>query len=354
MISKKHIWLSLIGAFFTITMISVLSIISISNDMFGLARVINYAGIVRGATQRLVKLEIADHPNDELISYIDTILNELQAEEEGIHQLKKLEDESFQKSLVPLNETWDKLQIEIAQTRLLGYEKTDIIAVSEKHFGLADDSVSFAEYSSDRLLLQYHLVKYILIFATALLFATLILLARRLNLSNKENKRIEMLSHIDVPTGLPSKSKCQQKFEQYGTLSTNVEYGMIMFDLNNLKQTNDVLGHNVGDLLILDFATLLKDNIKDNAFAARFGGDEFIVIWDDAKESEIQSYINKIRCGAAALNSENYIYEISFAVGYALSAFKSDVTLEILLKEADKNMYINKHEIKNNLTCDLH
>ena len=55
--------------------ISITSFSTISR-MQGNARVINYAGIVRGATQRLIKQEMNQHPNDELVQYIDSIISE--------------------------------------------------------------------------------------------------------------------------------------------------------------------------------------------------------------------------------------------------------------------------------------
>ena len=64
----------------------------------GNARVVNYAGIVRGATQRLVKLEIAAEPNDALIHYLDEILLGLQ-NGGGEYELSRLNHEEFQVTL---------------------------------------------------------------------------------------------------------------------------------------------------------------------------------------------------------------------------------------------------------------
>ena len=64
----------------------------------GTARVINYAGLVRGATQREVKLEIVGNQNDDLIEYLDEILSGLKYEE-GRYNLVSLDDEAYQKDL---------------------------------------------------------------------------------------------------------------------------------------------------------------------------------------------------------------------------------------------------------------
>ena len=72
------------------------------NRLQGTARVINYAGLVRGATQREVKLEITGSQNDELIKYLDDILSGLKYQD-GNYDLVKLQDKEYQ----------DKLQIQI-------------------------------------------------------------------------------------------------------------------------------------------------------------------------------------------------------------------------------------------------
>ena len=65
-------------------------------NLKGTARVINYAGLVRGDTQRAVKLEITGTRNDELIAYLDDILSNLTSGE-GHYELVKLKDAAYQK-----------------------------------------------------------------------------------------------------------------------------------------------------------------------------------------------------------------------------------------------------------------
>lgn len=64
----------------------------------GNARVINYAGLVRGATQREIKLEIANQPNDDLIQYLDDIFSGLM-HGGSKYQLTTLDDEDYNKNL---------------------------------------------------------------------------------------------------------------------------------------------------------------------------------------------------------------------------------------------------------------
>ena len=75
----------------------------------GTARVINYAGIVRGATQREVKLEIAGHQNDALSERLDSILTELKSGE-GSNQLVSLQDKEYQHHLDVQIAYWEELK----------------------------------------------------------------------------------------------------------------------------------------------------------------------------------------------------------------------------------------------------
>ena len=116
----------------------------------GTARVINYAGIVRGATQREVKLEIAGHQNDALSERLDSILTELKSGE-GSNQLVSLQDKEYQHHLDVQIAYWEELKKEIEKVRRYGYEHTEIIEMSEAYFELADQTVSAAEHYSEKI-----------------------------------------------------------------------------------------------------------------------------------------------------------------------------------------------------------
>lgn len=120
------------------------------NRLQGTARVINYAGLVRGATQREVKLEITGSPNDELIKYLDDILSGLKYQD-GNYDLVKLQDKEYQDKLQVQIDYWNKIKKEIEAVRSSGYENTDIVNMSETYFKLADDTVSAAENYSEKI-----------------------------------------------------------------------------------------------------------------------------------------------------------------------------------------------------------
>lgn len=127
--------------------IGALSLFTITH-MQGNARVVNYTGIVRGATQRLVKQELSGRPNDALILRLDELLDGLESGSEELN-LIALPDEEYQDLLGELDGGWQQIKQEIAQVRQ-GGEKDRLFTRSESYFNLANRTVSAAERYSER------------------------------------------------------------------------------------------------------------------------------------------------------------------------------------------------------------
>ena len=117
-----------------------INVMLLVSDIQGTARVVNYAGLVRGTTQRIVKLEDAGQPQDDLLKAVDSDLN-----------LVRLDDDEYQVKMTELANYYDELCAEISRVREVGYENTDIISMSEEFFGICDDATRLAEdYSQEK------------------------------------------------------------------------------------------------------------------------------------------------------------------------------------------------------------
>ena len=79
-------------------------------------KLVNYVGIVRGASQKLVKLELAHEPNDELINYLDEILEELLTGN-GPYDLPLVKDGDYRLDLENLNDMWTSMKESIMEFR---------------------------------------------------------------------------------------------------------------------------------------------------------------------------------------------------------------------------------------------
>ena len=114
---------------------------------------------------------------------------------------------------------------------------------------------------------------------------------------------------------------------------------VLIIDLNNLKTTNDKLGHAAGDELIQKAAFALKEQVRSNDIVARLGGDEFAILSIETNLENADKLINRIKDTFADLG-------LSAAIGHALR--KPTHGLSTAIKEADEKMYQNKALIKSN------
>ena len=317
-------------------------------SLHGTARVVNYAGLVRGATQREVKLEICGQESDKMIQYLDDILHDLKYEN-GKYDLIRLPDDTDQQLLDLQIDRWKDLKQEIYKVRKQGdYRKTDILKISEDYFNYADKTVTASEKYSEEIATHIRYTEY----ASALVMFILIMLVISQYLYAikiaRNNRILKQKAYLDVHTGLPNKSRCEELLRNTGFLSDKI--GFIMFDLNNLKTVNDTLGHTVGDALIANFARILRNVIPQKDFVGRYGGDEFIVILHEVSSKQyVEDLIHDLAEEIDHFNGTEKHTPISFAYGYTLSSDYEECTLRTLLDKADHNMYINKKKTKHQL-----
>jgi len=152
------------------------------------------------------------------------------------------------------------------------------------------------------------------------------------------NKKI----HTDPLTGLFNRDRWNDIIKKSSINSAPT--GIIMMDINRLKYTNDTMGHDVGDMLILSFAHILRSVLPSDCTVFRWGGDEFVVLVSHAYREKMESYISKISDAVERHNSSGKKPEIHFSAGYAVSGDYPALSPEELLAKADEKMYQNKDE----------
>lgn len=147
-------------------------------------------------------------------------------------------------------------------------------------------------------------------------------------------------ANTDLYTGLISKNRWEELVEHRNPAEEPV--GMIMLDLNGLKQVNDNLGHEMGDKMIGAFANVLRNIIPPTNTICRWGGDEFTVLITNATRAKVEEYLNRIAEAVEAYNRSGEKPEIHYAAGYALGEEFPGLSHRELLTRADERMYGNK------------
>lgn len=152
---------------------------------------------------------------------------------------------------------------------------------------------------------------------------------------------------IDALTGVKNRHSYEmdsKRMEEEYRQNRNIRFGLVFCDMNNLKSVNDKFGHLEGDAYIGHVAQILMKDFKGAESIYRMGGDEFLAVYRDKDESEIQLEIDQVNADCTAL-SEEVPYRVSIATGYAISG-KEYATLRDVLRVADYLMYKNKVDMK--------
>ena len=322
-----------------------LTIMVLVSKIQGTARVVNYAGLVRGKTQRIIKLEDAKEPQDEMIESVASFIEGLRYGSDELN-LVRLDDHAFQNKMKELDEYFQKLQKEIRQVRKEGYENTEIIEKSEAFFVICDEATGLAEKYAQKKATALELLEKIVI---ADIIGLVCLLAYELIKAVKyaaQNKALKKKVYLDEATGLPNKNRCEEILDGEMPECTDGSVALCVFDLNNLRIINNRLGHDQGDAYIRSFAVQLRKALPEEYFAGRDGGDEFIAVLQCVNHEKVREILEKIRLEIAEYSKEHPEMTISYAAGYALAEDFEGCTMRELFRYADKNMYVDKNQAK--------
>ena len=302
----------------------------------GTARIINYAGLVRGKTQRIVKLEISGQPQDGMIADIDAFIDGLRFGSDEL-SLVRLNNDAFQSKMQELDDYFQALKQEIGRVRAVGSNNTDIIPISETFFGICDDATGLAEaYSQRKATSLSALEKYITADIVVLMLLISYQLFQALHTAAM-NRALQHKVYLDAATGLPNKNKCEELLDD--PTPPAPETGVCSFDLSNLRRINNSMGHEAGDAYIRRFAVALRAAMPEAHFVGRAGGDEFLAVTHGLDADALQKLLFHVR-------KQHPDMPLSYAVGFALASDNPDSNMRDLFDFADKNMYINKNHVK--------
>jgi diguanylate cyclase (GGDEF)-like protein len=121
-------------------------------------------------------------------------------------------------------------------------------------------------------------------------------------------------------------------------------FSVLYFDLDNLKQINDTLGHEAGSGLLQEFAGILRSTIRATDIVGRVGGDEFVVA-GNSSEAEMGLIVKRIEHATSSANARHdRPYLIRYSLGHVTSMPGVSDSLNDLLDQADKIMYQAKRD----------
>ena len=159
---------------------------------------------------------------------------------------------------------------------------------------------------------------------------------------------LQILSTSDPLTGLSNRRTFTAIFnDELARVSRRKEasLSLIFADLDHFKKINDNLGHRVGDRVLQATAAHLRACCRPYDSAARWGGEEFIILLPDTDEEEATTFAERIRTMLQASLSTTISTPITISIGVA--QYREGENLEALVARADQALYQAKQQGRN-------
>lgn len=155
--------------------------------------------------------------------------------------------------------------------------------------------------------------------------------------------QLEHANRIDGSTGVLNKKAFTDAaksllLSQKGEVQPSI--GFIFLDLDHLKEINDRLGHDVGDIAILDAVDVIQAIFRKTDLIGRFGGDEFCILVSDIPKHRFQECLNQVQERLhKKYSGEGITVEVTASMGAVYTENLSDLNYEQLVKMADEALY---------------
>lgn len=167
----------------------------------------------------------------------------------------------------------------------------------------------------------------------------------------KSQKHAEAESHAltDPMTGLPNARALQLQFERETARAHRAgsTFQILMLDLDGFKQVNDTFGHKAGDRMLLEIGRVIRAQLREYDFLARYAGDEFVAIIPETSAEAIFELSNRIETavGQFSLQIGSSAASVGVSIGSATYPYSGKKFDELLIA-ADKAMYFAKAQRK--------
>lgn len=186
--------------------------------------------------------------------------------------------------------------------------------------------------------------------STGLLLSLMLLLGHQMQILRKNHQLVEQYRHLayhDPLTGLRNRGSFKEEMARLLGNEAPAPVALLLLDLDKFKAVNDTLGHHIGDIVLIRTAKKLETASGKNVLPFRLGGDEFILIVQDASHDKcLKLATDLLAAFQDAMEIEGYEVKVTPSIG--ISQFPGDGnTTEKLMQNADAAMYRTKENGKN-------
>ncbi len=162
-----------------------------------------------------------------------------------------------------------------------------------------------------------------------------------------QGEEIAFLAYHDPLTRLPNRAKLKLQLESRFEYSSTSPFALMFLDLDNFKNINDTMGHKIGDTILIEVSNRLRESVGKYDFCARFGGDEFVILLEDADTHSVDTMAKQlIHTFKKPFKINEMDFFLSSSIGIVLYPYDAS-NVEDLIKHADTAMYEAKNKGKN-------
>ena len=158
------------------------------------------------------------------------------------------------------------------------------------------------------------------------------------------SKQFERWSLEDALTGIANRRLFEQLLAEQlpAAAAADRPLTVAMVDVDKFKTVNDRFTHRVGDRVLKTVAAIMAAHVRDNDLPARWAGDEFVILFDDATELVARQICERIRTAIAGFDWESIAPGLRVSVSIGLSEVRAGDTAESVLQRSDESMYGEK------------
>ncbi|MDO0079283.1 bifunctional diguanylate cyclase/phosphodiesterase [Clostridioides difficile] len=230
-------------------------------------KIISHTGTIRSETQKVVKQELNNERNDDLIKRLDNILIKLRTGN-GENGFQRCDNKEFQQKLNQKDSMWESMKKEIIKVRN-GASGDKLYKLSEEYSVLSNQIVFISEKHSNAKLYSFATALFIY-----LIFSTISLLIWEYY--NK--KRFKRIFYTDNLTKIKNQVAFENRAIEILHNASNKEYVLLNIDIDNFKYINDTHGYEYGDKVLIIVAAALSKTFNIKETCARIGSDNFVIL----------------------------------------------------------------------------
>ncbi len=264
------------------------------------------------------------------------------------YKINKLQQKNIKISAT-FNEKYDaKLSINSSNKTLISIINKAISMMNDVDKNSIDSKYYFIIYDKT---INYKWL-YSILLPLVLILLVVLLINQKLYREIKRRKELEKeltnLAQLDGLTGCFNRRKMDDIFRQEISRAKryNKDLSIIFFDIDNFKTINDILGHEVGDKVLVNISKLVLKNIREIDYLGRWGGEEFIIILPETNKQKTWQVAKSIK---NKISTHNFDINRNVTCSFGISQFETNDTKESLVKKADSAMYYVKKHGKNSV-----